>query len=428
MPAKAGIQESQRKACGGCLDPRFRGDDSSGASIKEQRALGTVLSIRVYKNVSGRMPYLDGLRGIAIAMVLLFHAYARWPNLYAYRGEFVSYKWLNTGTAGVHLFFLISGFVILMSLEKAETFSSFLYRRWIRLFPAMLVCTIFIVSTAPFFANRPNGDIGSFDWLPGLTLMGDDVWRSLLGPDVKDIEGAFWSLYVEVYFYVIFGLSFFLMGRRRALYVLLVLYSLFRALKFCESPWIIEHNPADIAGFARVCDDLYITKILAIIKAENYSWFIEGALFYLYSERRDVRLFVCAVALSVFHIVSTDHAIVFANLFVVALFSACLVCSRVRGLVQGRVLLFLGFVSYPLYLLHENMMVSLIVSLGRYDERIPAVIAPIAPILFVVCLGWIVARYIEPRAKLGVVALLSAVGLKRDVAQRVEHATQADPT
>ncbi|MBV8474028.1 MAG: acyltransferase, partial [Hyphomicrobiales bacterium] len=174
------------------------------------------------------MPYLDGLRGIAIALVLLFHAYARWPNLYAYGDEFVGYKWLNTGSAGVHLFFVISGFVILMSLEKAETFTSFLYRRWIRLFPAMLVCTILIVSTAPLFANRPNGDIGHFDWLPGLTLIGDEAWRSLLGPNVKDIEGAFWSLYVEVYFYVIFGLSFFLVGRRRSLYVLLVLYSLFR--------------------------------------------------------------------------------------------------------------------------------------------------------------------------------------------------------
>ncbi len=40
MPAKAGIQSERAKACGGCLEPRFREGDSSVASTKKQMALG----------------------------------------------------------------------------------------------------------------------------------------------------------------------------------------------------------------------------------------------------------------------------------------------------------------------------------------------------------------------------------------------------
>ena len=55
-----------------------------------------------------RIAYLDGLRGVAIAMVLLFHAYVRWPELVPYGNAYSGRPWVAYGWLGVQLFFMIS--------------------------------------------------------------------------------------------------------------------------------------------------------------------------------------------------------------------------------------------------------------------------------------------------------------------------------
>ncbi len=62
-------------------------------------------------------------------------------------------------------------------------------------------------------------------------------------------------------------------------------------------------------------------------------------------------------------------------------------------------LLFLGFVSYPLYLLHENAMVSMIVQIGQAEPSIPAFILPLIPMTGIVVVAWLVARFGEPKLK-----------------------------
>jgi peptidoglycan/LPS O-acetylase OafA/YrhL len=70
--------------------------------------------------------------------------------------------------------------------------------------------------------------------------------------------------------------------------------------------------------------------------------------------------------------------------------------ERAQAILDHRVLLLLGFISYPLYLPHENLMVALIVKLGRAAPWIPAALLPVAPIATVLLLAWLVARYVEP--------------------------------
>ena len=68
----------------------------------------------------GRLAYLDGMRGVAILLVLLFHAFARWPDLVPYGDQYQSVPLFRVGFIGVNLFFIISGFVILMTLESVH--------------------------------------------------------------------------------------------------------------------------------------------------------------------------------------------------------------------------------------------------------------------------------------------------------------------
>src|SRR5688572_23269372 len=92
-----------------------------------------------------RIDLIDAFRGLAILLVIFFHYYYRFApplhnvNLYPY--EPVQFPLATYGFYGVQLFFIISGFVINQSLEKSSSWSVFLKHRFVRLFPAMLLCS-----------------------------------------------------------------------------------------------------------------------------------------------------------------------------------------------------------------------------------------------------------------------------------------------
>ena len=112
------------------------------------------ISIIKNKN-SSRLLFLDGLRGIVILLVILYHAYSdTWDIFLPYHYQYHDFLLFKYGNYGVQLFFLISGFVITMSLEKCIDFGDFIFRRWLRLFPAMLIASILILITAPFFLRQ----------------------------------------------------------------------------------------------------------------------------------------------------------------------------------------------------------------------------------------------------------------------------------
>jgi peptidoglycan/LPS O-acetylase OafA/YrhL len=123
------------------------------------------------------LPFLDGLRGIAIALVVLFHAFSRWP---AFVGSQYADGWLAQGCMGVQLFFLISGYVIFMSLERSAGLADFAKRRWLRLFPAMLLATAVVYVTAPLF-DRPGGQPILRDVLPGLLFIEPSWLEAIFG-------------------------------------------------------------------------------------------------------------------------------------------------------------------------------------------------------------------------------------------------------
>lgn len=109
-----------------------------------------------------RITHLDGLRGLAILLVVVYHLFARWAELVPW-GDSTAVPIVRTGYHGVELFFLISGFVILMTLERSPNLFSFAWRRWLRLFPAMLICSALIFATAWLIPDRPGGSAEQFN-------------------------------------------------------------------------------------------------------------------------------------------------------------------------------------------------------------------------------------------------------------------------
>lgn len=116
--------------------------------------------------VTGRIPELDGLRGIAIAMVLLYHYFQQ--TLVTRPGSIVAHvqSALGLGWSGVDLFFVLSGFLIGGILLDAKTstnfFQVFYRRRFFRIVPVYF--SILILFPALAHVGQ-QANLGDFSWL-----------------------------------------------------------------------------------------------------------------------------------------------------------------------------------------------------------------------------------------------------------------------
>src|SRR5215207_1738082 len=93
-----------------------------------------------------RLAWLDGLRAVAVLLVVYAHL-----SRYLFRGaREVSAEWLHAGTAGVMLFFLVSGYIIPASLERHGDLRAFWVSRFGRLLPLYLAVGAAVVVLLPY--------------------------------------------------------------------------------------------------------------------------------------------------------------------------------------------------------------------------------------------------------------------------------------
>ncbi len=333
-----------------------------------------------------RIAYLDGHRGLAILMVVFYHAYARWWEVVPYGTKYSDrFPIVHFGVFGVQLFFLISGFVILMTLEKCTGAREFLARRWLRLFPAMLLCSILIFATAGFFHERPSGKPTWLSLVPGLTFVDLSWWSVIPGFSASPLEVSFWSLYAEFKFYVFSALIYFWKGRKGLFLGLTMAFAATILLKVAN-----EISPHAVLGLAG--------KGLRGLGFEYFGWFGAGAAFYTYSKSRELKWFVVAVGLAAISSVFVrgwhwDHM---AGAAVVgAVFTVSVISTTFQRVLTLPILQFFGFISYPLYLIHENMMIAMILKMDRMHLGIPDFLYPVVAIAVLSGVTYAISRYGE---------------------------------
>ncbi|HEX6514802.1 MAG TPA: acyltransferase [Nocardioidaceae bacterium] len=156
----------------------------------------------------GHRPALDGLRGVAILLVLASHA--RIPHLY------------GAGSAGVSVFFALSGFLIttLLLEEHARTgrvdLRRFYGRRARRLFPALAVSVAVTTVVGPLLGA------GLFSWSAvAAVVLYVGNWVQAFGGYLGWFAGT-WSLAVEEQFYLLWPLALLLSVKRGPRAVLVV--------------------------------------------------------------------------------------------------------------------------------------------------------------------------------------------------------------
>ncbi|HWT72497.1 MAG TPA: acyltransferase [Oxalicibacterium sp.] len=339
--------------------------------------------------MSKRMAELDGLRGLAILLVVMFHFYVRWPEIYPYRGDYAEFFLFKYGFLGVQLFFMISGFVIFMSLDASKGVFSFVRKRWIRLFPAMLTVSIFLLISAPLFIERPFGEPELIDLLPGLLFIEGSFLRHLFALDVHDLEGAFWSLYVEVRFYLMVSVMYFTAGRKRAVLGLFAIAFVLTLMKL-------------LAVGAGIKSELLQTAMFVmghILVGHWLYWFLIGIVsYFVYKGELQRWAYPCVLLLLGLALLPMykDPLKILAAAGVAAIFIAVTWHGKLQGLFRWPLFAFFGMISYPLYLIHENAGVALIIKGGKLD-LLPHLALPVVALAIMVVPAYLVAVHIEPR-------------------------------
>lgn len=348
-------------------------------------------------SAQSRINYLDGLRGIAILLVVLFHYCGPIYGNIVHWNAGVLAPVVSRGWVGVQLFFLISGFVILMTLDKCRSFPQFMFNRWIRLFPAMLIATA-AITAFNIFTDLPGPHVSNnwLDVIPGLIFVPPAVIHAVTHIDIASIDGVFWTLYTEMGFYVIFGLAYFQFGWRTAIGLLVVL-----TIVTSVAPGLL-----DVLGAPRGLSRL--VEPLRWMNMQMYGWFAGGALFWKAREYKSAPLFNCAVAGGLASALLQVNYVPFgwldraALVLIVILFSTVQVYQPLQKALATKVALFFGVISYPLYLLHNEIGVSLIGWANSGGINIhPATVVALT-IAGASGAAWLVARHAEPVLRKGI--------------------------
>lgn len=293
----------------------------------------------------GDTDFVTGLRAIAAIMVITIHtaAFREFGTL----GNIIT----DNGKYGVQIFFVISGFTIARTYRNASGFGPYFGRRMMRIAPLYFAIIVFT-----FYLTRA----GYRDEIYWMTLYGSepDTYNLLMhltflsGWDARvanSLLGVEWSIPIEVFWYAVLPLVLPIVANRRkraAIFFGLLL----------------------LAGLTKVTEHFFLPKHAAHFMPISYgAYFYLGALAESWRDtltapnnRLQFRLWYGSIALFVVTLcVDTGLNAAFFALATAGMIAARPGTKEKRGVLALTPLLFLGSISYSLYLVHPLVIAAL---------------------------------------------------------------------
>ena len=325
-----------------------------------------------------REGFLDALRFFAALSVVLFH--------YGFRGYAqggfltLSFPELSPaaryGYLGVQLFFMISGYVILWSIN-GRTASQFAVHRFIRLYPTFWLCVAITLMVehathaAAFFYPDHLAVALNFTMVPSWFGYGA-------------IDGVYWTLAIELQFYILVALAVATLGFERLTKVLFV--------------WLLGRILLSQHVLGKLLIGYFGQHVYFYPGGDYYAYFCIGGACYLIHRNGFSRTLMALLAISLvvavgqvilqtrgldqyYHarfspfvcvgVVVTGAGLIFASNFI----------SRFLGNRANKVALFLGGLTYPLYLIHQMAGYSIMDAYFDQSDRWVALISTIGLML-----------------------------------------------
>lgn len=328
--------------------------------------------------MNDRIKVIDGLRGISILLVVLFHYTYQYPNKYAL-GEKILFQ-VPWGGVGVNIFFVVSGLVIMKSLEASSPIR-FAISRFSRLYPTYLCCVL-LTSLAIY-------TLGEWYSAPSQAQIWANITMLQYYIGFQSIDGVYWSLRVEVAFYAILATMFFGL-RRRPFWLSLLVFSL---IAFA---WNTVATRVEMTGLA-----LILPKLLVF---HFFHYFVIGIVCYkILFDATFVRhpgwllLFIRVLAIVAFLDIllnkSLTHFLATALVFAVLIIASRWPLSLAAKAMNNSIIQHLGKISYSLYLIHQ--VIGYIVMRALQNVGIELSLAALCTFAFSILLSNMMHRTIE---------------------------------
>jgi peptidoglycan/LPS O-acetylase OafA/YrhL len=299
-----------------------------------------------------RIEVLDSLRAIAALAVVISHTTAHH---------------FNFGRYGVQLFFILSGFVIFKTVESVKTTKEFIIKRFFRLYPAYWFAVIITATVINLFSQIKH--ISFLEFLFNLTMFQEHF-------KIKNVDWSYWSLTPELFFYFYMAILIF-----------------FKATRFIF--------PVCIAW-------LIIILCNYFFKIENYFVFIR------FFNIRHGQLFIAGI---MFYRIFYNKGNPFHNYIMIAFtfFTSLLVYSVQYGIkdiaiaiplsyllfflfifnklnfLKFKPLFFIGNISYPLYLIHQDIAITV----EQYYDYTSSSLLVILLITFFILIAYWIHLFVE---------------------------------
>ena len=313
----------------------------------------------------GRFLELDALRGIAAIIVVIYHYTFRYIKLYPQ--EFDTYYKFPYGNLGVELFFILSGFVIFMSLQKVNSPFEFLTKRFIRLYPTYWIAMIFTFLVVSIF-GLAGREVTMNEFLINTTML-------QFGLQIPSVDGVYWSLFHELMFYFLMAAAF----------------------RFVRSKYLIVFSLIWLS--ISLGNHFYhITGINLLLNLEYTPLFLGGIYFYKLTveEKSRINIILPLICYLVyFIIIDTNIDRIFTERLIVLGFFLMFYLNAFNALkfIALKPLIFLGNISYALYLVHQNLgyiiLNKLYANFGNYQVLI------FIPIVLSIIIAFFITEYLE---------------------------------
>lgn len=321
---------------------------------------------------------LDGLRGVAVLVVALCHYGNEFDNYFpghepaTVAGESVGWL-LRYGYFGVQLFFMISGFVILHTARNVGSPRDFVVARTARLYPTYWAClTVTAVagwlSAEAVLRRTPVETVANFSMMQRFLRL-------------EDVDAAYWSLSVELLFYGVVWMLFVLRGS-------------------VDDRTVVAAVPAWLgvalllATYYQVAEGSTLALTLVILSATQYAALFCAGMLLLLSRgtgRVHPLIIPCFAVQAVVSWLIVDWVEAVIAVILMLAFTLTVMTPHVPVL-TSRPLVFVGSISFPLYLLHQNLgylvIDKTVDSVGRWPAMALAIVAT-------GMLAWVAHRTIE---------------------------------
>ena len=343
-------------------------------------------------NKKDRYYEIDLFRFLAAMSVVMYHYTFRGyaaddmsPIYYPYLADITKFGFL-----GLDLFFMISGFVILLTATNRD-FKGFLISRIIRLYPAFWIAATLTAIVILLFGGE-RYDVGLFQYLANMTML-----SGYMG--IKPIDDVYWTLIVEITFYVMIGV--------------LLLTNQIKNIKYYLLAWLLITAVSLYVGVPSV------VRVLLILDWSSY--FIAGAV--LYMIRKDgvsvdkIAMILVSYFLSLQFtydrldllnehyntIFSTTISTLIITFLYIMMF---LVSIKKTDFINKEFMLSLGVLTYPLYLIHENIG---FIMLRIFGEQINRHVLLVILIAFMIFIAYLINRFIEKKYSVKLKELLQRI-------------------